>query len=59
LPTKTLSSADVLRFRDYFWKTYFSNPGYLDLVERKFGLQQRHNVEEMASYSLKRRLLGH
>lgn len=59
LPTKTLSSADVLHFRDYFWKTYFTNPGFLDLVERKFGLQQRLNVEEMTSFKLKRKLLGH
>ena len=31
---------------------------YLALVERRFGAQQRHNVEEMARIPLKRRLLG-
>ena len=25
LPTKTLTSAEVLRFRDYFWETYFGD----------------------------------
>jgi radical SAM superfamily enzyme YgiQ (UPF0313 family) len=58
LPTKHLDSADVLRFRDQAWQTYFSNPKYLDLVERKFGIQERKNVENMASIRLKRKLLG-
>ena len=58
LPTKTLSSAEVLSFRDNAWQRYFTNPAYLDLVERKFGLQQRQNIEEMSQIKLKRRLLG-
>lgn len=58
LPTKHLGSADVLRFRDDAWHAYFSNPKYLDLVERKFGIQERENVEQMASIRLKRKLLG-
>ena len=57
LPTKTLSSADVLRFRDYFWNTYFQNPAYLDKVELSFGAAQRENVEEMAKHKLKRKIL--
>ena len=32
---------------------------YLELVEDKFGLAQRRNVEEMASHSLKRSILEH
>ena len=58
LPTKYLSSAEVLKFRDEAWQTYFSDPRYLDLVARKFGAQERKNVEDMASIRLKRRLLG-
>lgn len=58
LPTKYLSSAQVLRFRDEAWQKYFSNPAYLDLVERKFGTVERKNVEDMAKIRLKRRLLG-
>jgi anaerobic magnesium-protoporphyrin IX monomethyl ester cyclase len=58
LPTKHLTSAEVLKFRDDAWQTYFSNPRYLALVERKFGALQRKNVEDMASIRLKRRLLG-
>jgi len=58
LPTKHLTSAEVLAFRDAAWRTYFSNPRYLDLVEKRFGKAQRTNVEAMASIRLKRKLLG-
>lgn len=58
LPTKHLTAAQVLKFRDDAWQTYFSNPPYLESVEKKFGIQQRRNVEEMASIRLKRKLLG-
>ena len=57
LPTKYVSSADVLKFRDNAWQTYFTNPAYLGLVEGKFGVQERKNIELMASIPLKRRLL--
>ena len=58
LPTKHLSSAQVLKFRDDAWRTYFTHKPYLELVERKFGIQERKNVEDMASIHLKRMLLG-
>lgn len=58
LPTKYLSSAEVLRFRDGAWQTYFTNPDYLALVERRFGTQEKRNVEDMAKIRLKRKLLG-
>jgi anaerobic magnesium-protoporphyrin IX monomethyl ester cyclase len=59
LPTKHLSAAEVLKFRDGAWQKYFTNPAYLDLVERRFGPQEKRNVEDMASIPLKRKLLGH
>lgn len=58
LPTKFLTSAEVLRFRDEAWQIYFTNPRYLDIVESKFGIEERNNVKAMASIRLKRRLLG-
>jgi radical SAM superfamily enzyme YgiQ (UPF0313 family) len=58
LPTNTISAADVLRFRDHAWRTYFDNPAYLQLVETKFGPLQRKNVEDMAKIRLRRKLLG-
>ncbi len=58
LPTKHLTAAEVLRFRDEAWQTYFTHGPFLDLVERKFGVQERLNVGEMAGIRLKRRVLG-
>lgn len=58
LQTKYVSAADVLRFRDEAWRTYFTHRPYLDLVERRFGATERQNVEDMTRIRLKRRLLG-
>ena len=57
LPTKYLSSKEALKFRDKAWNEYFTNPKYLDLVEKRFGMRQRKNVEEISSIQLKRRIL--
>lgn len=58
LPTKYLTSAEVLKFRDDAWHTYFSRPEYLGMIERKFGVEQRRNVEDLTKIRLKRQLLG-
>lgn len=58
LPTKHVTAAAVLKFRDDAWQRYFSNPAYLNLVESKFGEQQRKNVEDMSKVRLRRKLLG-
>jgi hypothetical protein len=58
LPTKHVSAAQVLKFRDDAWQIYFSNPAYLALVEAEFGVEQRANVEDMARIRLRRKLLG-
>ncbi len=58
LPTKHVSAAEVLKFRDEAWQKYFTNPDYLNLVERRFGLQERKNIEDMTKIRLKRKLLG-
>jgi hypothetical protein len=58
MPTRHCSAAEVLRFRDDAWQKYFSNPEFLNLVERRFGAGQRRNVETMASLKLQRKLLG-
>lgn len=59
LQTRHLSAAEVLEFRDEAWTKYFSNPIYLEMVEKKFGTSQRENVEDMAKIKLKRKILGH
>ena len=58
MPTRHCSAAEVLRFRDDAWQNYFANADFLSLVERKFGLEQRRNVQAMASIKLRRKLLG-
>jgi anaerobic magnesium-protoporphyrin IX monomethyl ester cyclase len=40
-----------------YGKSILKNPKYLDLVEKRFGIQQRKNVEEMSSIPLKRKIL--
>ena len=57
LPTRHLSAAEVLRFRDQAWHSYFTNPAYLNLVETKFGTEERRNVEDMTKIRLRRKLL--
>jgi radical SAM superfamily enzyme YgiQ (UPF0313 family) len=56
--TKHLSAAEVLKFRDDAWQTYFKNPAYLSLIENKFGAIERNNIEQMSEIRLKRQLLG-
>jgi len=58
LPTKHLTAAEVLKFRDEAWHKYYSNPPFLALVEKKFGAPQRANLEKMAKIKLRRKLLG-
>lgn len=57
LPTRTLSSAEVLAFRDQAFHTWFRRPGYLDRLERQFGVGARREVETTLDVPLRRRLL--
>lgn len=59
LSTKHLTAAEVLAFRDHAWTSYFTNPSYLNLVQRTFGDEAVVGIERMSKISLKRRLLGH
>ena len=55
LPTKHVSTGEVLRFRDYAFQVYFNNPDYLSLIDRKFGSDTVEHIRSMASHSLVRR----
>jgi radical SAM superfamily enzyme YgiQ (UPF0313 family) len=57
LPTNTLSSAEVLAFRDQAFHDYFENPSYLDMVQNVFGLETRLHIEEMSLTRLNRKIL--
>jgi anaerobic magnesium-protoporphyrin IX monomethyl ester cyclase len=54
LPTKHISAADVLRFRDDAFRTYFTDAAYLADVARKFGADTARHIAEMASHTLER-----
>lgn len=58
LPTKHLTAEDVLKFRDDAFHAYFSDPGYLAMLERKFGRPVREHIERVSNTRLKRKILG-
>jgi anaerobic magnesium-protoporphyrin IX monomethyl ester cyclase len=58
LPTKYLSGADVLRFRDDAFHRYFSSPQYLRMIETKYGSLTAEHIREMASQRLVRKVLA-
>jgi len=58
LSNDNLTAAEILKFRDYAWNKYHTNPKYLDLLENLFGVKARNNVEETTKIKLKRKFLG-
>lgn len=58
LPTKHISSKEVLAFRDSAFVEYFSNPQYLNFVKEKFGQGTYDDIQRMLQHKLKRKLLG-
>lgn len=58
LPTKYLTSAEVIKFRDNAFNEFYSSPRYQDMVLEKFGEGTLQHIKDMSKYKLKRRLLG-
>jgi len=58
LSNDNLSAKQILAFRDKAWMTYHTDPSYLKLLEDKFGIKARENVEKSTKIKLKRKLLG-
>lgn len=54
LPTKHVSGAEVLRFRDYAFNKYFNSPRYLDMITNTFGSNTTDQIREMCSHKLVR-----
>jgi radical SAM superfamily enzyme YgiQ (UPF0313 family) len=54
LPTKHLTGSEVLRFRDKAFQTYYRNPDYLAMIERKFGPETVEHLRTMTSKQLER-----
>ena len=57
LPTRYLTAREVLRFRDEAFLRYYTAPGYLDMIERRFGSAAVEHVRRMISVRLERDLL--
>lgn len=57
LRTETLTSAEVLAFRDAAFHRYFSDYGYLDFIRRRFGEGPLQNIRAMTAIRLRRKLL--
>jgi radical SAM superfamily enzyme YgiQ (UPF0313 family) len=58
LSNDNLKAEEIVAFRDKAFITYNSNPGYLKLLENKFGIKARENMENTLKIKLKRKLLG-
>jgi len=58
LSNDNLSAKQILAFRDKAWMKYHTDPSYLKLLENKFGIKARENVEKSTKIKLKRKLLG-
>lgn len=58
LPTETLTGAQVLAFRDGAFKSYFTDPGYLGMIKRKFGRPVVDHIGRMVTQPLPRKLLN-
>lgn len=54
LPTKHLSGAEVLGFRDRAFDVYFTNDSYLEMVNRKFGRETMEQIRQMTSHKIER-----
>ena len=58
LPTNYLSAVEVLKFRDEAWQKYHKRKEYLSLIEKKFGVEPKKNIEELIKVKIKRKILG-
>jgi radical SAM superfamily enzyme YgiQ (UPF0313 family) len=56
LPTRHVSAAEVLRFRDEAFNTYYRNPAYLAMIESKFGPAEVAAIRRMTAHRLKREI---
>ncbi|MFZ3059393.1 MAG: radical SAM protein [Candidatus Methanoperedens sp.] len=55
MPTKYLSAAEVLRFRDNAFKEYLSNPKYLEMIKERFGENVVEHIKEMLKHEIHRK----
>jgi hypothetical protein len=57
LPSNNLEAWEILKFRDYAWDKFHTNPSYLNLIENKFGINSRKNLEDTTKIKLRRKIV--
>lgn len=57
LPTRYLTSRDVLQFRDEAFLSYYTNPSYLEMIGQRFGETVADDIRAMTATRLQRDLL--
>jgi hypothetical protein len=58
VPNETLTSEEILRFRDEAYIKYHTNPKFLEKVRNKYGDQAVENILNNTKIKLKRKILG-
>jgi radical SAM superfamily enzyme YgiQ (UPF0313 family) len=58
LPTRYVTSGEVMRFRDDAFMKYYTNPNYLNMIERRFAAETVKEIRRMTQYRLERDLLA-
>lgn len=57
LPTKYLTPAQILKFRDDCYHEYHTNEKFLKRIQNKFGSKAKDSIVEMSKIRLKRRII--
>ncbi|AMV25817.1 coproporphyrinogen III oxidase [Gemmata sp. SH-PL17] len=57
LPTRYLPAREVLKFRDAAFLKHYTDPGYLQLIESRFGTKSVEDIRRMTAHRLERDLL--
>ncbi|MFC1988634.1 B12-binding domain-containing radical SAM protein [Chloroflexota bacterium] len=55
MPTKYLSTNEVMRFRDNAFNNYFNNPEYLKMIKQKFGPEIVEHIKDMLTHKIHRK----
>jgi anaerobic magnesium-protoporphyrin IX monomethyl ester cyclase len=56
--TASLTSAEVLAFRDYAWQAYHTSPRFIDRIRREFGDEAVRDLKKLTEIKLNRKILG-
>lgn len=57
LPTKYISSDEVIKFRDYAFNDYHGDQNYLNFIKSKFGESSKQEIINMLSVKLDRKFM--